>query len=78
MWQPRGEAPALHLNGGSVPRGEDVPLGYHGGSEGLDGQGAGQEVALPEGRSQEDAAAVVAGGDFPTPSVSAALLISQV
>lgn len=78
MWQPHGEALALHLSGGPVPHGADGPLGCRGGSAGLDGRGAGRKAELPKCRSPEDAAAVVAGGDFPTPSVSAALLTSQV
>ena len=74
MWQPHGEAPALHLSGGPIPHGADGPLGCRGGSAGLDDQGEGREVELPDGRSPEDAAAAaVAGGDFPTLSVSAAL-----
>lgn len=76
---PHGEAPASHLSGGPVPRGEGGPLEFHGDSAGPDGQRAGQEVELPESLSPEDAAAAaVAGGDSLTPSASAALQTSQV
>lgn len=78
VWQPHGEAPALHLNGEPVPPVAGGPLGCRGGSAGLDGQGEGQAVELPDGRSPEDAAVAVAGGDFPILFVSAALLTSQV
>lgn len=78
VWQPHGEAPALHLNDGPVPHVADGPLGCRGDSAGLDGRGEGQEAELPDGQSPEDAAVAVAGGDFPTLSVSAALLTSQV
>lgn len=79
MWQLHAEAPALHWSGGPVPHAVDGPLGCRGGCAGLGGQREDQEVELPEGRSPADVdAAAVAGEDFPTPSVSAALLTSQV
>lgn len=78
MWQLHDEAPALHSNGEPVPHGADGPLGCRGGCAGLDGRGECQEADLPEGRSPKDAAAAAAGGDFPTPSVSAAQLTFQV
>lgn len=44
----------------------------------LDGREEFQEVEPPEGQSPTDVAVAVAGGDFPTLSVSAARLTSQV
>lgn len=79
MPQPHDEAQASRSNGEPIHHGADGPQGCRGGSAGPGGQKADQEVDSPERRSPADVvAAAVAGGDFPAPSVSVALLTSQV